>query len=141
MKNIAISNDDVPKQMSPPFHNVPGIANFRSIGSWPVTLANDPDNAYHVHKNIIFRGSDPLRITPAGIQSLLDLGIDTDFDLRSKQQVAKLGVRDLSEHGIRRVWTPVFSEEEYSEDKAAERYELYASDDANVRCFDCDSPN
>lgn len=134
MTGILLS-DDPPPHLDSPFHNIPGVSNFRSIGGWPAILPNDADKTYHIHKCLIFRGSDPLRITPAGIQALLDLGISTDFDLRSKQQIEKLGVRDLSEHGITRIWTPVFSEEEYSEDKAAERYELYASDDPNVRHF------
>ena len=39
----------------------------------------------------------------------------------------------MREWGVERVWAPVFSEEEYTEDKARERYEMYASEEPAVR--------
>jgi hypothetical protein len=111
---------------SPPFHHIPGVSNFRDMGGWPITSTS------HVRKNIIFRGSDTTRITPAGIEALLALNVKRDFDLRSKMQIEKLGCKDLSEHGIDRVWSPVFVDGE-GEDEVKRRYEMYASEDVHVR--------
>jgi hypothetical protein len=116
-----------------PFHSIPGVPNFRDIGGWPITSSSASSPPQHVKTGIIFRGSDTLRITPTGISCLQDLNVKTIFDLRSKQQVEKLGVRDLSEYGMERKWTPVFNEDEYGEEKVKERYEMYASEGTEVR--------
>ncbi|KAH7082538.1 putative tyrosine-protein phosphatase [Paraphoma chrysanthemicola] len=108
-----------------PFHHVQGVANFRDIGGWPIASSTPK----HVRKGLVFRGGDSIRITAAGIAKLQGLNIQTDFDLRSRQQIEKLGVRDLGEWGITRVWSPVFGDDEYTEDRARQRYELYASED------------
>jgi hypothetical protein len=118
---------------SHPFHTIPGVPNFRDIGGWPITSPSASSHPQHVKTGIIFRGSDPLRITPIGISCLQNLNIKTIFDLRSKQQVEKLGIRELSEYGIARKWTPVFNDEEYGEEKVKERYEMYASEGTEVR--------
>ena len=76
---------------------------------------------------------DTTRITPSGIAKLQALGLKTDCDLRSKQQIEKAGgFKDLGEWGITRMWVPVFGEREYTEEKARERYEYYASEDTAV---------
>jgi hypothetical protein len=111
---------------APPFHSIPGISNFRDIGGWPITSTT------RVRTNTIFRGSDTIRVTPAGIQALVALDITTDFDLRNKSQVEKLGYVDLGEHGIQRVWSPVFGDGE-TDEAVERRYELYASENVNVR--------
>jgi hypothetical protein len=108
-----------------PFHSVPGVTNFRDIGGWPITPSS------HVRTNLIFRGSDTTHITSSGIQALHALNVTTDFDLRNKNQVEKLGYKDLSEHGISRVWSPVFSSSE-TEEEVERRYELYASENVAV---------
>tara|TARA_R110002003_G_scaffold200_1_gene15634 strand:+ start:2379 stop:2816 length:438 start_codon:yes stop_codon:yes gene_type:complete len=112
-----------------PFCHVAGVSNFRDIGGWSIASPTSK----HVRQNLIFRGSDTIRITPAGVAKLQELNVQTDFDLRSRQQIEKLGVRDLGEWGIQRVWSPVFGDEEYTEAKARERYELYASENPAVR--------
>lgn len=110
----------------PPFHIVPGISNFRDIGGWEIQTPN-----VTVRKGVLFRGSDSNRITPQGITKLQQLGVKTDFDLRSKQQIEKAGgFKELE--GIERQWTPVFAEEEYTEEAARQRYELYASEAPDV---------
>jgi hypothetical protein len=109
-----------------PFHPIPGISNFRDIGGWPITSTT------YVRKHTIFRGADTTRVTPAGIHALNALRISTDFDLRNKSQVEKLGYVDLGENGIQRVWSPVFGNGETDED-VKRRYDLYASENVNVR--------
>ncbi|KAH7093772.1 putative tyrosine-protein phosphatase [Paraphoma chrysanthemicola] len=108
-----------------PFHTVQGVANFRDIGGWPIASCTTK----HVQKGLVFRGGDSIRITATGITKLQELNVQTDFDLRSRQQIEKLGVRDLGEWGITRVWAPVFGDDEYTEKRARLRYELYASED------------
>ncbi|KAF2475382.1 uncharacterized protein BDR25DRAFT_382331 [Lindgomyces ingoldianus] len=111
-----------------PFHIVPGLTNFRDIGGWPISSAIDESNIIgYVRKAILYRGSDTNRITAEGVIRLRELGIRTDCDLRSKQQIENTGgYREMD--GIERVWTPVFKEEEYTHEAARQRYELYAGD-------------
>lgn len=119
-----------------PFHIAPGLSNFRDVGGWPVASPNDESTTVgHVRRGILYRGSDTNRIQPAGIEKLVELGIKTDFDLRSKQQIEKAGgFRNLADEGwgIERKWTPVFPEEGYTEEEARRRYELYAGDGTEV---------
>lgn len=120
-----------------PFYLVPGVSNFRDIGGWPISPPSFTPSSIslHVRRHLIFRGGDTTRIAPQGIQALVDLNVRTDFDLRSAQQIVKTGgYKDMSREGVRRVWAPVFGDEEYTEEKARERYELYASEDAAVSC-------
>ena len=113
----------------PPFHIVPGISNFRDIGGWDTQTPN-----VSVRIGVLFRGSDTFRITPQGVEKLQQLGIKTDFDLRSKQQIENAGgYKEID--GIERKWTPVFAEEEYTEEAARQRYELYASETPDVCPF------
>ncbi|KAH7346088.1 putative tyrosine-protein phosphatase, partial [Pyrenochaeta sp. MPI-SDFR-AT-0127] len=111
-----------------PFHIVPGVSNFRDIGGWPITSQCSP-TPLHVRKGLIYRGSDTTRITATGIAKLQELNVKTDFDLRSKQQIIKAGgFKDMNDHGIERIWAPVFPDAEYTEEKTKERYKLYASE-------------
>jgi hypothetical protein len=115
-----------------PFHIVTGISNFRDIGGWPIYDDSVPPKCVgHVRRGILYRGSDTNRVTPEGEEKLQELGIKTDFDLRSKQQIEKLGgYKEIP--GIERRWEPVFKEEEYTEEAAKKRYELYAGDGTEV---------
>jgi hypothetical protein len=110
---------------TPPFHPLPSLPNFRTIGGWPISPTT------HV-RPLIYRGSDTTHLTPADIHALLALNIRADFDLRSASQVAKLGYRDLREWGIERIWCPAFVEE--MEGDVERRYGLYTSEDVAV-CF------
>lgn len=116
---------------SPPFHVIPGLPNFRDIGGWPIANPTGNPSCY-VRKGLLFRGSDTNRITSEGEERLRQLGITTDFDLRSKQQIEKTGgYKDIA--GIERKWTPVFADEQYTEEAARKRYELYAGEGTEVR--------
>jgi hypothetical protein len=108
-----------------PFHPIPGLSNFRDIGGWPCTPP------MHVRRGILYRGSDTTRITSEGIAKLQDLNIKTDYDLRSTQQIKRTGGFKKMQ-GIERRWEPVFKDEEYTEEAAARRYELYAGEGTEV---------
>jgi hypothetical protein len=118
---------------SPPFHILQSLPNFRDIGGWPIF--SNHDSPKHLRTNLIYRGPDTTRISPEDIAAIQNLGIATDYDIRSAGQVAKLGFRDLSEYDIRRVWCPVFSDEDMKaeEEGVKRRYEQYASEDVSVR--------
>ena len=109
-----------------PFHIVPGLSNFRDIGGWPISSTS------HVRKGVVYRGSDTNRVTPDGEKKLRELGVRTDFDLRSTQQIQKTGgYKEID--GIDRKWLPVFEDEQYTEEAAKKRYELYAGEGTNVQ--------
>lgn len=123
--------------LPPQFVTVPGLSNIRDIGGWPV---HDPksEDVFQVRKGVVYRGPDTATISPEGLTKLKELGIRTVFDIRSKPQIMKAGgVKELD--GIQRIWCPIFPEGEYSPEKAAARYALYASDGTEVR-NECDSP-
>lgn len=117
-------------ELQPPFVDVPGLANFRDIGGWPVEDENGKDIG-RVRKGIFYRGPDTAAIKDEGIVKLKALGITTDFDLRSKGQIEKAGgFKQLD--GIQRISCPAFPDREYSPEKAAARYVQYASDGTDV---------
>ena len=121
-------------QPSHPFHFIPGLPNFRDIGGWDIISSRNPPCSLQVRQGVLYRGSDTSRITPDGITMLQSLGIKTDFDLRSRQQIEKTGgFRDMGAWGISRKWSPVFAEEAYTEAAARKRYELYAGEGTDVR--------
>ncbi|KAH7348611.1 putative tyrosine-protein phosphatase [Rhexocercosporidium sp. MPI-PUGE-AT-0058] len=113
-------------EIQPPFVDIPGLANFRDIGGWPIEDSKGIVTGT-VRKGVFYRGPDTTTVTDEGVVKLRELGITTDFDLRSKGQIEKAGgSKDLE--GIQRVWCPAFPDGEYSPEKAAARYVLYASD-------------
>lgn len=90
-----------------------------------------PEVQRHVRKGLLYRGSDTINIKLEGEARLRELGVKTDFDLRSKQQIEKAGgYREME--GIERIWAPVFAEEQYTEEAARQRYELYAGEGTEV---------
>ncbi|PVH95924.1 hypothetical protein DM02DRAFT_675167 [Periconia macrospinosa] len=155
-----------PPLPSPPFHPIPNVPNFRDIGGYPIIppptkttsssssttstlpLPPRPRPPLRVRKNIIYRGSDPTHITPAGEAKLRALGIVRDYDLRTTAQIKRMGGGKEME-GIERVCVPLFEdssssssssssscaggggnkqEEKEEEEKTKRRYELYADD-------------
>ncbi|KAJ4299459.1 hypothetical protein N0V90_004704 [Kalmusia sp. IMI 367209] len=114
-----------------PFHVIPGLSNFRDVGGWPICTPTQT-SPRHVRRGILYRGSDTNRVTPEGEKRLHNLGIKTDFDLRSKQQIEKTGgYKEIPR--IQRRWTPVFAEEEYTHEAARRRYELYAGEGTDMQ--------
>ncbi|KAH7412234.1 putative tyrosine-protein phosphatase [Phaeosphaeria sp. MPI-PUGE-AT-0046c] len=119
-----------PELPFPLFNGLRSLPNFRDIGGWPISSST---TLKHVRKSLIYRGPDTTHISPQDLSTLQSLNITTDYDLRSAGQIAKLGFRDFSEYGIKRVWCPVFSseDEKTEEEGVKKRYEQYASDDVS----------
>jgi hypothetical protein len=123
---MEISTDELP----PPFVTIPGLANLRDIGGWPI-VDHDGKPISTVRKRVLYRGPNPAPITAAGQAKLVELGITTVFDLRSKPQIEKAGgAKELD--GIQRRWRPIFSPANSSLERAASRYQQYASDGTEV---------
>ncbi|KAF2119414.1 protein-tyrosine phosphatase-like protein [Lophiotrema nucula] len=110
---------------------IEGVNNFREIGGWPIATPStvrdkDPEIVTKVRHGFLYRGGDTVRITAYGEMVLRYYKIKKDFDLRSKQQIEKLGSKKIDR--IEYVWAPVFAEEDYTEEAAQRRYEQYAGD-------------
>ncbi|KAK0844258.1 hypothetical protein LTR02_003196 [Friedmanniomyces endolithicus] len=106
---------------SPPFIDIPGIANFRGVGQG------------YVGPGLLYRSADPTRATSAGLEKMSkDLGIRVIYDLRSKPEIERLGkewegeaVDDpnvFQKYGITRQWVPVFAEQDYGPEQVGLRY-------------------
>lgn len=55
---------------SPPFVDIPGIANFRDIGGQPTSSGQD------VRQGLVFRSADPSKATEEGMKNMgQDLGM------------------------------------------------------------------
>lgn len=114
----------------PPFIPISGLSNFRDIGGTPI-ISKNGNTVARVRKGVFYRGPDTSTVKPEGIAQLRDIGVTTDFDLRSKGQIEKAGGATEME-GIQRVWCPAFPDGEYSPEKAAMRYVQYSSDGTEV---------
>ncbi|KAI8966375.1 tyrosine phosphatase family-domain-containing protein [Daldinia sp. FL1419] len=114
---------------SPPFVPIAGLPNFRDLGGYPV------DDSKIVRRGLIFRSSEPSKVTDDGVSKLQELGIAKVFDLRSAVEIEK-GVRDgydwkIKEwDGASRHFVPVFLDEDYSPEALAVRYKNYSSEHA-----------
>ena len=117
------------EELPPPFVSIDGLANVRDIGGWLVVDSNG--NLGSVRKGIVYRGPDTSSITDVGTTKLKALGVTKMFDLRSKAQIDRAGGHKEIE-GIQWIWCPVFSEEEYTQEKAGLRYQQYSSDGTEV---------
>ncbi|PSR94016.1 protein-tyrosine phosphatase-like protein [Coniella lustricola] len=114
---------------SPPFIDIPGLPNFRDAGGYP--LAADP--AKMVRRGLIFRSSEPSKVTDAGTAMMThDLAIRVVYDLRSQTEIdrdatAASASRQVKEWaGAQRVFVPVFTHEDYSPEAIARRYSAFA---------------
>ena len=119
---------------SPPFVHIPGLKNFRDLGGYPV--AGQPGKI--IKRNVVFRASEPSKITDEGIAKLNDLGITHVYDLRSEVEIkrdAETFARPVKEwDGATRVFVPVFLEKDYSPEAIALRYTGYSDEGPEVSC-------
>ncbi|KAG0702426.1 tyrosine phosphatase family-domain-containing protein [Suillus ampliporus] len=106
----------------PPFVQIPGVCNVRDLGSYPTANPNvitKPGYAY--------RSAELSSITEEGARKLVSLGILTVFDLRSDPEMRKYSSPIPNIDDVEVIPTPVFKSEDYSPEKLAERFELYAT--------------
>ena len=124
---------------SPPFVDIPGLRNFRDLGGYPV--AGEPGKV--VKRNLVFRASEPSKITDEGISKLNALGITHVYDLRSEVEIQRdadaAGRRVKEWEGAKRVFVPVFRDHDYSPEAIAQRYSGYSSKGPEVGCAESHS--
>lgn len=143
---------------SPPFFNIPNIANLRDAA---ISLQT-PQGP--IRRNVLFRSAEVVNLDRAGWDAVHAIGVAHVFDLRSSTEVAKgwsnapsspapdskdvasggaaseqekgeepdwlTAMRDA---GVQRTWVPVFKKQDYSPEKIALRYQKYM--DQSVQGF------
>ncbi|KAF2084899.1 hypothetical protein K490DRAFT_12435, partial [Saccharata proteae CBS 121410] len=104
-----------------------------------------------VRPDILYRSADPSNADASALALLREKGVDTVFDLRSRPEIERAGggvwvAERGGEGGVRteeevvvpkRVWTPVFADEDYSPERLGERYKQYAGreDEGFVKAY------
>lgn len=132
------TSSDIPLP-SPPFIDVPGLRNFRDAGGYPVvtgptTSSSSPAKPKMVRRGVLFRASEPSRVTDAGVRVLAeDLRIATVYDLRSRVEMDLYAPREWP--GAERVFCPVFADEDYAPEAVARRFSNFARDDGSEVCL------
>lgn len=131
---------------SPPFIFVEGLPNFRDIGGYPI--AAQPGKV--VRPGIVFRSSEPSKLTDQGIATLQELKVTDVYDLRSQQELSKdaksgHGRQPKEWEGSRRIFAPVFLDLDYSPEAIALRFKNYADKSSEVskpreKALDFDPP-
>lgn len=115
--------------ISPPFISVPGVPNFRDIGGYPI--ASSPGKL--VRAGIVFRSSEPSKISDEGIAKLQALDIKDVYDLRSGLELIRdaqngNGRQAKTWPGTSRTVASVFADHEYTPQAIAARFRMYATD-------------
>ncbi|KAI1819680.1 tyrosine phosphatase [Xylaria intraflava] len=126
---------------SPPFISVPGLPNFRDAGGYEVVSVSPATPSAEgkrrikiVKRGVLFRSSEPSRLTDAGAAQLSQqLGIRLVYDLRSAVEIARsvsanYGFPLREWDGSERKFVPVFLDQDYSPAALALRYKNYAAD-------------
>ncbi|KAI1452591.1 protein-tyrosine phosphatase-like protein [Annulohypoxylon moriforme] len=132
---------------SPPFLAIPGLPNFRDIGGYPVgSSGSTPDSSLPqdssdtkrkvVRRGLVYRSSEPSKVTEDGVSKLQGLGIGRVFDLRSAVEIENgfhgngNGWKVKEWDGARREFVPVFLDQDFSPEALALRYKNYSSESA-----------
>ncbi|KAN0115966.1 Tyrosine phosphatase family domain containing protein [Russula decolorans] len=105
-----------------PFVTIDGIFNVRDLGMIPVA-----DSEYVTRSGFMYRSGELSGVTPHGKEKLRALGITTIFDLRSDTEIAKYDATTPQISGVTVLHAPVFTKEDYSPERMAQRFQLYAS--------------
>ncbi|KAH8648382.1 tyrosine phosphatase family-domain-containing protein [Xylariales sp. PMI_506] len=128
----AVESTPVVSVPTPPFILIPGLPNFRDIGGYPVAPSSSSSATGRIiRRGVVFRSSEPSKVTEAGVIQLQALGITDVYDLRSKQELEKdardgHGRQAREWEGARRIFAPVFTVDDYSPEAIALRYKNYA---------------
>ncbi|KAL1659152.1 protein-tyrosine phosphatase-like protein [Schizophyllum commune] len=112
--------------LPPPFVNVPGIVNFRSVGGFATS-----HSASRVKPAAFYRSGDISRITDAGKQQLVALGIKRIFDLRKTSEGDSYGTSDPTIPGVEFVHVPVSETEAYDPLGLAMRLQQFNEDEVS----------
>lgn len=132
----AAASSSVPadEELPAPFHYIQGLPNFRDLGgvAWPIA------GARMVRGGVVYRSSEPSRVTDAGVARLQALGIRKVYDLRSQRELERDAAaghdRRVREWpGAERIFAPVFLDADYSPEAVAVRFRQYA-DESEVSC-------
>ncbi|KAH9983573.1 tyrosine phosphatase family-domain-containing protein [Russula compacta] len=106
-----------------PFVTIDGVCNLRDLGMIPIA-----DGEHVTRSGFMYRSGELSGITQlAGKGQLRALGVTTIFDLRSDTEIAKYDAPIPQITGITVLRAPVFAEEDYSPERMAQRFQLYAS--------------
>ncbi|KAJ5769220.1 hypothetical protein N7520_003779 [Penicillium odoratum] len=115
---------EYPTLPSPPFHDVPGIFNFRDLGGYSVQPSGS------VRSNFIFRSALPTKITAAGCDKLVsELHISHIYDLRSDLEVDRDPSSTIT--GVDRHHVPVSALKDASPEAMALSIKPYLSTDGS----------
>lgn len=124
-----------PQPLPPPFIPTPTIPNLRdaagtSLGHPLVTTSG------FLRPNALLRSADPSNAAPDALAALRARNVERIFDLRSRPEIVKAGGarEEWGGGGVRRVWCPVFAEEDYGPERLAGRYEMYAKEGGSEVC-------
>ncbi|CAD0090558.1 unnamed protein product [Aureobasidium mustum] len=137
---------DKAPELSPPFVNVTGIANFRDIGGYSTSSADQS-----IRSGLVYRCADPSKVQPDGLAKLKELGVKKVFDLRSIPEISKQGPewagvaiekevfttreegdeRPVAADEIERIWCPVFKNTDYGPEQVAGFVKAYSDIMAN----------
>ncbi|KAI0252082.1 protein-tyrosine phosphatase-like protein [Lactifluus subvellereus] len=101
-----------------PFVNIEGVCNVRDLGMIPAA-----DGEHVTRTGFMYRSGE----LSAGEEQLRALGVTTIFDLRSDTEIAKYDAATPPIAGITVLRAPVFEKEDYSPERMAQRFQLYAS--------------
>ncbi|KAN0140336.1 tyrosine-protein phosphatase [Lactarius tabidus] len=104
-----------------PFVTVDGVYNVRDLGRIPTT------DGHVTRSSFMVRSGELSRATQLGVEQLRALGVTTIFDLRSDTEIAKYDAATPKIEGITVLHAPVFKIEDYSPERMAQRFQLYAS--------------
>ena len=109
---------DIP---NPPFIPIPGLANARDIGGYPVATSSGKI----VKRGLIFRASEPSKTTDEGIAKLQEINISIVYDLRSAEEIERDGRKIKEWPGATRIHASTFPDEAHNAESLAARFKSY----------------
>ncbi|KAL8695258.1 MAG: hypothetical protein Q9224_003430 [Gallowayella concinna] len=71
----------------PPFVPIEGLVNVRDIGGYEVPAPTKDGRPCSVRRGLVYRGSEPGRITPDGRAAFKALGIKKVYDIRTEEEL------------------------------------------------------
>ncbi|KAL8407475.1 hypothetical protein RB594_006339 [Gaeumannomyces avenae] len=122
------SSSPRPSLPTPPFIEVPGVPNFRDLGGY--AAAAHPGKLFR--RNLIFRSSEPSKLTDEGVRKLQELGVVKVYDLRSAAEIeshrVKHGHKVVEWDGAERMLLSTFVNEDYSPEALALRFSRFSGE-------------